>query len=97
MAAGILNAIPMALLNTEWEPIVAIILHWLGLAVLLSYARFPLNHWAAGMLFGGLTALPLAVLMHSGIPIIFLQDIVFALILGGFLGYSTDKFINTPH
>lgn len=93
LAAGILNAIPMAFRDTCWQAVVAVLLHWLGLSLIIAYARMPLESWATGMLIAGLTALPLGLLLHpDSIPGL-LQVLGISVVLGGLLGYTAERLV----
>ncbi|MCJ2163108.1 MULTISPECIES: hypothetical protein [unclassified Pseudodesulfovibrio] len=93
LAAGILDVIPMAFQSLDWQSIVAVLVHWLGLSIIIAYARIPLSNWASGMLISGLTALPIGILVHSTNPGGILQVLVFSLILGGLLGYMAERLV----
>ncbi|WP_338670067.1 hypothetical protein [Pseudodesulfovibrio methanolicus] len=93
LAAGILNAIPMAFLSTDWQPVVATLLYWLGLSIVIAYARMPLESWATGMLIAVLTSLPLGILLHPGSALGVLQVLGIALVLGGLLGFTAERLV----
>lgn len=93
LAAGILNAIPMAFLDFHWQAVAAVLLHWLGLGIVIAYARMPLESWATGMLIAMLTTLPLGVLLHPGDALGVLQVLGIALVLGGLLGYTAERLV----
>ncbi len=93
LAAGILNAIPMVFLYSDWQAVAAVLLHWLGLGIIIAYARMPLESWATGMFIAILTSLPLGILLHPGNALGVLQVLGFALVLGGLLGYTAERLI----
>ncbi|MEZ7198716.1 hypothetical protein [Pseudodesulfovibrio karagichevae] len=93
LAAGILNAIPMVFLSAEWQPVVATLLYWLGLSIVIAYARMPLESWATGMLIAVLTSLPMGILLHPGSALGVLQVLGIALVLGGLLGYTAERLV----
>ncbi len=94
LAAGILDVIPMAFLNLNLTTLLATLLHWLGLSIIITYARMPLNNWGSGMLIAGLTSLPLGVVIHTDSIGGICQMTFFGLVLGGLLGYTSDRLIN---
>ncbi|BCS90290.1 hypothetical protein [Pseudodesulfovibrio sediminis] len=93
LAAGILDAIPMAFTTVTWQTIIATLINWLGLGIIISYTRYALNSWASGMLIGLITAIPRAILTYPNNPGGILQLLVFALVLGGLLGYTAERLI----
>ncbi|EGB16656.1 hypothetical protein DND132_3453 [Pseudodesulfovibrio mercurii] len=93
LAAGILNAIPMVFLDVPLQAVAAILLHWLGLSIIIAFARMPLESWATGMLIAVLTALPLGILLHPDAPLGVLQVVGINLVLGGLLGYASERLI----
>ncbi|WP_316901395.1 hypothetical protein [Pseudodesulfovibrio indicus] len=97
LAAGILNTIPLVFLSTVWQPVTATLLHWLGLSIVIAYTRMPLESWATGMLIAALTSLPLSILLYpESIPGV-LQSFGIALVLGGLLGYTSERLVqNQP-
>jgi FtsH-binding integral membrane protein len=97
LAAGILNAIPMAFLSSAWQPVAATLLHWLALSIVIAYARMPLESWATGMLLAVLTSLPMGILLHPDSAGGVLQVLGIALVLGGLLGLTAERLVqNQP-
>jgi|GEM_PF-1608696 len=95
LAAGILNAIPMVFLSSAWQPVAATLLHWLALSIVIAYVRMPLESWATGMLIAVLTSLPMGILLHPDSISGVLQVLGFALVLGGLLGFTADRLVQT--
>lgn len=93
LAAGILNAIPQVFLSAAWQPVTATLLHWLGLSVVIAYARMPLESWATGMLIALLTTLPLDILLYPDSVGGVLQALGIALVLGGLLGFTAERLV----
>jgi hypothetical protein len=93
LAAGILNAILMVFLSADWQSVVATLLYWLGLSIVIAYARMPLESWATGMLIAVLTSLPMGILLHPGSVLGVLRVLGIALILGGLLGYTAERLV----
>ncbi|MBG0790768.1 MAG: hypothetical protein H0S80_09750 [Desulfovibrionaceae bacterium] len=94
LAAGILDVIPMIFQGVSWEAAVAVLLHWLGLGVIITFARMPLPNWASGTAIALLTGVPLAILAYPNDPKILAPVILYAMVLGGMLGYVSDRLIN---
>ena len=84
----------MIFLGLSWEANVSALLHWLGLGIIITFARMPLPCWASGMVIALLTGIPIAVLAYPGDPASVLPIILFSVILGGLLGYTSDRLIN---
>lgn len=94
LAAGILDVIPMIFQGVSWEAAVAVLLHWLGLGVIITFARMPLANWASGSTIALLTGIPVAVLAYPKAPVTLASAILFATALGGMLGYIADRLVN---
>lgn len=94
LAAGIIDVIPMVFQGLSWEANVSALLHWLGLGVIITFARFPLSSWASGMVIALLTGIPIAVLAYPNDPASVIPIILFSVVLGGMLGYTSDRLIN---
>ena len=97
LAAGILAATPLAFQSPHWQAIVAVLLHWLGLSIIIAYARMALSSWASGLLIAGLTSIPLALLTDCYSLGNAAQIIISSLVLGGLLGYTAERLVrNQP-
>jgi len=94
LAAGIIDTIPMVFQGLSWEANISALLHWLGLGIIITYARLPLSSWASGMLIALLTGIPIAVLAYPTEPMSVFPIIIFSTVLGGLLGYTSDRLIN---
>ncbi|BDQ35343.1 hypothetical protein [Pseudodesulfovibrio portus] len=94
LAAGIIDAIPMVFQGLPWEANISALLHWLGLGIIITYARMPLPNWASGSGIALLTGIPIAVLAYPANPTSVFPVIIFSAILGGLLGYTSDRLIN---
>lgn len=94
LAAGIIDVIPMILQGLPWEANVSALLHWLSLGIIITYARMPLSNWASGMLIALLTGIPIAILNYPNDPASVIPIITFSVVLGGLLGYTSDRLIN---
>jgi len=95
LAAGIIDVIPMVFQGLSWEATSSALLHWLGLGVIITYARMPLSSWASGMVIALLTGIPIAVLNYPDDPASVFPIIIFSVVLGGLLGYTSERLINT--
>ncbi|MUM76140.1 hypothetical protein GKC30_00655 [Pseudodesulfovibrio sp. F-1] len=92
-AAGIIDVIPLVFQGAGWHLCTATLLRWVGLGILITYARMPLSGWFTGLVIGLLTGIPFALLaaetMASAVPPLLLTSLV----LGGLLGLAADKLI----
>lgn len=96
LAAGIIEVIPMVFRELPWHTDLAMLIHWLCLGVIITYARFStLSNWASGATIALLTAIPIATLNFPHDPLSVIPIIVFSGVLGGLLGYTSDRLINT--
>ena len=94
LAAGIIDVVPMIFQGLSWEANVSALLHWLGLGIIITYARMPIANWASGVVIALLTGIPIAILAYPNDPISLFPIIIFSIILGGLLGYTTERLIN---
>lgn len=92
-AAGILDVIPMAFQGLNWQTNLAAFLHWLGLGILITYFRLPLAGWLSGIVIALLTGIPTAVHVSAATPMAIFPIIISSIVLGGLLGYMSDKTI----
>jgi hypothetical protein len=93
IATGILNAIPMAFQDLSWQAHVSVLLHWLALSVIITYARLPLSGWLSGLIIALLTSIPMAIMITATAPSAALPILFSAVILGSLLGLMTEKLI----
>ena len=94
LAAGIIAVIPLIFQGLSWEGAISILLHWLGLGVIVTFSRMPMPNWASGSVVALLTGIPMAILAYPNDPVILAPVILFSMILGGILGYTSDRLIN---
>ena len=96
-AAGILNVIPLVFLGLSWGICIGTLLHWLGLGLIVTYAKLPLNGAVSGAGIALLTGIPLAIFATdiatgAAIPIL-----ISSLVMGYVLGFMTERLItNQP-
>ncbi len=93
LAAGIIDVIPTIFQGVSWEAAVCILLNWLGLGVIITFARMNLSSWLSGTVIGLLANLPVAVLAYPNDLAVLAPVILFAMVLGGLLGYTSDRLI----
>lgn len=94
-AAGIIDVIPLVFQGSGWQVCIAALLRWLGLGLIITYARMPLVGWLSGLFIGLLTGIPFAVLASEGAPDTAVPLLLTSLALGGLLGLATDKLITS--
>ncbi len=92
-AAGILDVIPLVFQGLSWEICIATLLHWLGIGLLITYAKLPLSGYVSGAVIALLTGIPFAILVSETaisavIPILFSS-----LVLGCVLGFMAERLI----
>lgn len=92
-AAGILDAAALVLSQPVWQVNLAALVHWMGLGIIVTYARLPFTGWFSGILFALLTAVPLAILASTFGAGGFVHPLVSAVVLGGLLGFAAERLI----
>lgn len=93
-AAGIIDVIPMVLQGLSWQANVSALLHWIGLSIIITYARLPFNGWASGIILGLLTGIPIAVLATETVPTAWIPILISSIVLGGLLGFMSERLIS---
>ncbi len=93
MAAGILDVIPMVFQNLSWQANASAFLHWLGLGVIITYARLPLKGWLSGLLIALITGIPMAVFALESEPTAALPILLSSILLGSLVGLLAEKTI----
>lgn len=96
-AAGIMDVIPMVLQGLSWQANVSALLHWLGLSLIITYSKLPFTGWLSGVILALLTGIPIAVLASETVPSAWLPILLSSIILGGLLGFMSERLINTPY
>ncbi|ADU63214.1 MAG: hypothetical protein KUA35_03790 [Pseudodesulfovibrio sp.] len=95
IAAGIIDVIPLVFQGSGWQICIATLLRWLGLGMIITYARMPFVGWLSGLLVGLLTGIPFAVLASEAAPATVVPLLLTSLVLGGLLGLAADKLITS--
>lgn len=95
-AAGIIDAVFMLFMGAGWQADVAAFLHWVGVGLIIAFARLPLAGWLSGMIIGILTTIPLAFLVSTTEPTAWIPLSLSAAVLGSSLGYASEKLIPQP-
>lgn len=95
LAAGIINVIPMALLGLDWRIYAATSIHWVGLGVIITFARMDLKAWQSGMIIGGITGIPIALFSSCDERTPWVVTLLLSFLLGGLLGLMAEKLIHS--
>ncbi|WP_285905607.1 hypothetical protein [Pseudodesulfovibrio pelocollis] len=94
-AAGIIDVIPLVFQGAGWHLCVAALLRWMGLGIIITYARMPVSGWFTGLVIGLLTGIPFTVLASETTPSATASLLLASLVLGGLLGLASDKLITS--
>lgn len=94
LAAGIINIIPMALQGLDWRIYAATTIHWLGLGVVITFARLPVQPWLSGMIIGAATGIPIALFSSCDERAPWVITFFLSFILGGLLGLMSERLIS---
>ncbi|MBC16338.1 MAG: hypothetical protein CL942_04710 [Desulfovibrio sp.] len=92
-AAGIIGGIPMAFQNLNWQTLIAAFLHWLVLGILVTHTKLPTYNWLSGAIIGGLTSLPLMVLVSVQAPSAWVYLLIISVVLGCLIGSIRNKIV----
>jgi hypothetical protein len=90
LAAGIADALPMALNDLGTAAIVSVVVQWVVTGMLVSSSRLPLGGILRGAVIATLVALPHAVLSGWSEPLDAATQCGTALVLGALMGFVID-------
>ncbi|MBI4727024.1 hypothetical protein HY768_07350 [candidate division TA06 bacterium] len=91
LAAGIIDLIPMLLQKLSWDANLSALSLWLVSGMLTASVDWKINPALKGMLVSFLVLLPSGILIGAKEPFSLVPIGVMTLILGGMLGYFTER------
>lgn len=94
-AAGIIDVIPLVFQGAGWHLCIAALLRWVGLGIIITYARMPLSGWFSGLIIGLLTGIPFTILAAGAAPPATASLLIASPVLGCVLGLAADKLITS--
>jgi hypothetical protein len=94
-AAGIIDVIPLVFQGAGWHLCIAALLRWVGLGIVITFARMPLSGWFSGLIIGLLTGIPFTILAAEGEPSATASLLIASPVLGSVLGLAADKLITS--
>jgi hypothetical protein len=92
VVAGLVDIAPMLMRRVDPFVLGSVFAHWLVTTILISYAVMPLHPIAKGALIGGLSALPVLITYAQAHPERHLPIFVISIVLGGVVGFLTNRF-----
>lgn len=92
-SAGIIGGIPLAFQNLNWQTIIAAFLHWLVLGLLVTHMKLPTFNWLSGAIIGGLTSLPLLVLISAQTSAAWIYLLIVSVVTGTVIGLIRDTIV----
>jgi hypothetical protein len=92
LVAGLVDIIPMILRGVDRVQLASVFMHWLVTAIFIAYVVMPFPPVAKGALIGLLSALPALITYAASAPARVLPIAAIAVILGGVIGYLTNRF-----
>ena len=95
LAAGIIDLVPMLLQKLSWDADLSALSLWLVSGVLTASVDWKINPALKGMVVSFMVLLPSAVLIGAKEPLSLVPIGAMTLILGGALGYFTER-LNKP-
>jgi len=99
--AGILDVIPMIIMNLTWDANLSAFSMWVIISFFLSNSQLELPSILKGLLYSFLTLLPSAIIIGWNDPKSLLPMIIMTIFLGSLLGFAIGKIqqkevIKTP-
>lgn len=91
VVAGIIDVIPMIIMNLTWDANISAFLMWVVIGFILSIAELKLNPIIKGVLISYLVLLPAAILIGWKEPVSLVPILIMTTLLGGALGYSLHR------
>jgi len=92
--AGIVDVIPMLLQNLTWDANISAFIMWVVIGIILVLVEFKMNSILKGILISLLVISPTGVLIAWNEPESLIPISIMTVLLGGFLGYSTNKILS---
>jgi hypothetical protein len=91
--AGIIDAIPMVIMDLSWYATLSAFMHWVVLGLIIPFVSWKNPDWLKGLLLAELFAIPTAIYIFpieaESIPVILLSSAL----LGTLVGWSGRKFV----
>ncbi len=99
MVAGIIDVIPMIILQLPWDANISAFTMWVCVGIVLSIIDVRVHSVAKGVIVAFLLLAPCAVLIAAKEPMSLIPIIIMTVLLGSFCGFAVDfgkrKFLRT--
>jgi len=89
--AGVVDVIPMIVLETSRAAMVAAFVHWLLLGFVITYLRLGLPGWLKGLLVGAAFSVPVIATLFESDASAVPQVAVMSALLGSALGFASSR------
>jgi hypothetical protein len=94
LIAGLIDIIPMIVQNLTWDANLSALSMWIIVGFLTARTEIKVNPIIKGIMIAFLVLFPCAILIGWKEPFSLLPISVMTIMLGGLLGYFTNKAIN---
>jgi len=91
--AGILDVAPMIAMHLNSYACLSAFVHWLVLAFVIPFVKWPVKSWLKGIILALLLALPVMVLVAENDVVSVVPMIVSSIILGSVIGILGEKIV----
>lgn len=90
--AGIIDVIPMLIMQLEWNACLSAFVQWIILGIFINYISWDIRSWLKGIIVAELAALPIMIMVYpEGWGTIGTIALMSA-ILGSLVGYYGEKY-----
>lgn len=90
--AGIVDIVPMILLNDHREAVGSAFLHWIVLGFLICYMQLGVANWNKGLIVALAAAVPVMAGVAESDPMALLPITIMSVFLGTIVGHLTGRF-----
>lgn len=94
VAAGLIDIIPMLIMNLSVYATVSAFLHWVVLGLIIPFVNWNLRSWVKGIVIALISILPVMVLVKMK-PEDVIPMTISSIILGALIGLFGKKWIHT--
>ncbi len=93
LIVGIIDVIPMYIMQLNWYANISAIVHWIVLGLLIPFIKWNIKAWLKGIIIATLCALPVIILTLEADTSSVLPILISSVILGAFTGITGKKFV----
>lgn len=91
IAAGVIDVIPMLIMQTGFFSCASAFLHWVFLGIVITFVNWGMRSWLKGLILALAAAIPVVLMVYPVDPNGVIPILVISPLLGSVVGYLSER------